>query len=61
MLNDDPQTGLGHVIALLAQHSARPRYAFLVLQLIVDAMDGRGCSSGRAMYPTPFATGWCLD
>ena len=42
MLNDDSQTGLGHVIALLAQYSARPRYAFLVLQLIADASDGRG-------------------
>jgi hypothetical protein len=42
MQRDDPQNGLGHVIALLAEHSARPRYAFLVLQLIADAIDGRG-------------------
>ncbi len=42
MQRDEPQNGLGHVIALLAEHSKRPRYAFLVLQLIADAIDGRG-------------------
>lgn len=39
---EDFRTGQAKVIALLAEHSKRPRYAFLVLQLIADKVDGRG-------------------
>jgi hypothetical protein len=42
MQNGNVPSGLGSVIALLAQHSKRPRYAFLVLQLIADSADVRG-------------------
>jgi hypothetical protein len=42
MLNNDPQTGLSQIIELLARHSARPRYGFLVLQLIADVIDAQG-------------------
>lgn len=34
--------GLGSIFATLAASSARPRYAFLVLQLVAEAADGAG-------------------
>lgn len=35
-------TGVGGIYAVLAEHSSRPRYAFLVLQLVAEIADGRG-------------------
>ena len=35
-------TGVGGIYAVLAEVSSRPRYAFLVLQLVAEAADGRG-------------------
>ena len=35
-------TGVGGIYAVLAEVSSRPRYAFLVLQLVTEAADGRG-------------------
>jgi len=33
---------IGGILAVLAKASSRPRYAFLVLQLVAEAADGRG-------------------
>ena len=46
-------TGLGSIFAVLAACSARPRYAFLVLQLVAEAADG----AGRAGPLVHFASG----
>jgi hypothetical protein len=51
-------TGVGGIYAVLAEVSSRPRYAFLVLQLVAEAADGRGqCRSlrcaGRWQARTP--------
>lgn len=35
-------TGIGGIYAVLVEASNRPRYAFLVLQLVAEAADGRG-------------------
>jgi hypothetical protein len=35
-------TGIGGIYAVLVEVSNRPRYAFLVLQLVAEAADGRG-------------------
>ena len=35
-------SGIGSIYAVLAKVSARPRYAFLVLQLVTEAADARG-------------------
>ena len=35
-------SGVGGIYAVLAEASNRPRYAFLVLQLIAEIADGRG-------------------
>lgn len=35
-------TGVGSIYAVLAEASRRPRYAFLVLQLVAEVADGRG-------------------
>lgn len=35
-------SGIGSIYATLAKVSARPRYAFLVLQLVTEAADARG-------------------
>ena len=35
-------TGVGGIYAVLVEASSRPRYAFLVLQLIAELADGRG-------------------
>ncbi|MEY2925742.1 MAG: hypothetical protein RL367_219 [Pseudomonadota bacterium] len=37
-----PASGIGTIFAKLAAGSARPRYAFLVLQLIAEAANGQG-------------------
>lgn len=37
-----PITGVGGIYAVLARVSSRPRYAFLVLQLVSEAADGLG-------------------
>jgi len=36
------RSGLGAIFAVLAEVSTRPRYAFLVLQLVAEIADGRG-------------------
>jgi len=43
-------TGVGGIYAALSETSSRPRYAFLVLQLIAEIADGRGQAG-------PFVTG----
>ena len=35
-------TGVGGIYAVLVEASSRPRYAFLVLQLVAEIADGRG-------------------
>ena len=46
--------GVGGIYAVLAEVSSRPRYAFLVLQLVAEAADGRGqagpfvCRDGKS-------------
>lgn len=42
MEQQTPITGVGGIYAVLAEVSSRPRYAFLVLQLVSEAADGRG-------------------
>ena len=42
MEQQTPITGIGGIYAVLAEVSSRPRYAFLVLQLVSEAADGRG-------------------
>ena len=42
MEQQTPITGVGGIYAVLAEVSNRPRYAFLVLQLVAEAADGRG-------------------
>lgn len=42
MENTTSTGGLGGIVASLAAHSARPRYAFLVLQLLAEAANARG-------------------
>lgn len=37
-----PLSGIGSIFAVLAKLSKRPRYAFLVLQLVVEAADQQG-------------------
>jgi hypothetical protein len=44
MQDETPIDGLGGIVAMLAAHSNRPRYAFILLQLVADAAD----ASGRA-------------
>jgi hypothetical protein len=44
MEQQTPITGVGGIYAVLAEVSSRPRYAFLVLQLVSEAADGRGQS-----------------
>jgi hypothetical protein len=63
MQTNDPRTGHGHVIALLALHSARPRYAFLVLQLIADVADGRGRAGPFVRFGKASSTirDWLVD
>ena len=39
---DHEITGIGGIYAVLVEASNRPRYAFLVLQLVAEAADGRG-------------------
>ena len=41
-------TGIGGIYAVLVEASNRPRYAFLVLQLVAEAADGRGNEVGEA-------------
>lgn len=36
--------GIGEIFAILAKASKRPRYAFLVLQLVAEAADAGGCA-----------------
>ena len=36
------KSGVGGIYAVLAEVSSRPRYAFLVLQLVAEIADGRG-------------------
>ena len=40
-------SGIGGIYAVLAEVSARPRYAFLVLQLVAEIADGRGQAGPR--------------
>lgn len=42
MHNHPHCSGIGSIYATLAKASARPRYAFLVLQLVTEAADARG-------------------
>ncbi len=42
MQNQSQSSGIGAIFAALAKCSTRPRYAFLVLQLVTEAADGRG-------------------
>ncbi len=42
MHDETPIDGLGSIVAMLAAHSSRPRYAFILLQLVADAADGSG-------------------
>ncbi|MBK8631905.1 MAG: hypothetical protein IPN84_17515 [Sphingomonadales bacterium] len=42
MQDETPIDGLGSIVATLASHSSRPRYAFMLLQLVADAADGSG-------------------
>ncbi|MGE3692390.1 MAG: hypothetical protein AB7F98_13525 [Novosphingobium sp.] len=42
MEQQTPITGIGGIYAVLTEVSSRPRYAFLVLQLVSEAADGRG-------------------
>ena len=42
MQNHTHSSGIGSIYATLAKLSARPRYAFLVLQLVTEAADSRG-------------------
>jgi hypothetical protein len=42
MYNHTHSSGIGFIYATLAKLSARPRYAFLVLQLVTEAADARG-------------------
>jgi hypothetical protein len=42
MQNHTHSSGIGLIYATLAKLSARPRYAFLVLQLVTEAADARG-------------------
>ncbi len=42
MQNHTPIASFGAVLAVLAKVSRRPRYAFLVLQLVAEAADQRG-------------------
>jgi hypothetical protein len=42
MERQTPITGVGGIYAVLTEVSSRPRYAFLVLQLVSEAADGRG-------------------
>jgi hypothetical protein len=42
MEKQTPITGVGGIYAVLSEVSSRPRYAFLVLQLVAEAADGRG-------------------
>ena len=42
MENGEQVRGVGGIFAILAKFSKRPRYAFLVLQLVAEAADARG-------------------
>lgn len=39
---DTPPSGIGGILAILADVSRRPRYAFLVLQLVAEVADASG-------------------
>ena len=46
----NPQiSGIGDIYGILARASRRPRYAFLVLQLVAEVADGRGQAGPRVM------------
>ena len=45
-------TGLGSIFAVLAACSARPRYAFLVLQLVAEVADGAGRAGPFVHFPS---------
>lgn len=42
MQNHTHSSGIGSIFATLAKVSARPRYAFLVLQLVIEVADAKG-------------------
>ncbi|MFD1765245.1 hypothetical protein ACFSAG_00115 [Sphingorhabdus buctiana] len=42
MQNHTHFSGIGSIFATLAKVSARPRYAFMVLQLVIEAADAKG-------------------
>ena len=51
MAQDALQTGLGSIFAVLASSSARPRYAFLVLQLVAEVANGQGRAGPLVQRP----------
>lgn len=42
-------SGIGDIYGILARASRRPRYAFLVLQLVAEVADGRGQAGPRVI------------
>jgi hypothetical protein len=52
MAQDVIPTGLGSIVATLAANSSRPRYAFVVLQLVAEVANGQGRAGPFVQRPT---------
>ena len=49
-MEQNPQiSGIGDIFGILSRASRRPRYAFLVLQLVAEVADGRGQAGPRVL------------